>query len=190
MTVVIQVAETDDAKAQALLRKHSPENAEPKRAFVIPEEAVESLRQAGIDFVVLAADASQPISTDQEFRQEFQRLADQWREETRFLSVTKRMAEHPAYQKIIAMGPKVVPLILAEMERRPGHWFQALRELTGANPIPPESRGKLQEMVDAWIKWGREQGHQWESSENSHDAYPSRPLENRYGISSESSGNR
>lgn len=100
-------------------------------------------------------------SESQSLHEEFQRLADQWREETKYLSIAKRMAEHPAHQKIVAMGERAVPLILAEMERRPGHWFIALRTLTGANPIPEESRGKLQEMTEAWLKWGREQGYQW-----------------------------
>ena len=90
---------------------------------------------------------------------EFLRLADQWRDETWYCSFAKQKAEHPAYQKIVALGRKAVPLILAELERRPSHWFGALHEITGANPVPSESRGKLDEMTKAWLKWGREQGY-------------------------------
>jgi hypothetical protein len=93
--------------------------------------------------------------------EEFRRLAQQWQEETRYSSLAKRMAEHPAYRQIVAMGKKAVPLILAELEREPHHWFFALREITGADPVLPESRGKLAEMAAAWIQWGRQQGYQW-----------------------------
>ena len=71
------------------------------------------------------------------------------------------MAEHPAYQQIIAMGLEVVPLLFRELEREPDHWFRALHVLTGADPVPPESRGKIREMAAAWLRWGRDQGYQW-----------------------------
>ena len=65
------------------------------------------------------------------------------------------MAEHQAYQKIIAMGNDVVPFIIKEMEREPDHWFIALYAITGANPVPSESRGHIDEMTQAWIDWWR-----------------------------------
>jgi rhodanese-related sulfurtransferase len=57
MKVVIQVAEADDAKAWALLQRHSPGVALPNRTFVVSQEAVAALRQAGIRFVILSDDA-------------------------------------------------------------------------------------------------------------------------------------
>jgi hypothetical protein len=57
MKRVIQVAEADDAKAWALLQRHSPGVALPNRTFVVSQEAVEALRQAGIKFNVLSNDA-------------------------------------------------------------------------------------------------------------------------------------
>ena len=65
---------------------------------------------------------------------------------------------HPAYQQIIGMGPAVVPLLLRELEREVDHWFWALKAITGADPVPPASRGKVREMAEAWLRWGREQG--------------------------------
>jgi len=56
------------------------------------------------------------------------------------------------------MGPEVVPLMLRELETAPDHWFRALRALTGANPVPPQSSGKLPEMAIAWLGWARAQG--------------------------------
>ncbi len=57
MRMVIQVAEADDAKAWALLQRHSPGVALPNRTFVVSQEAAEALRQSAIRFVVLSSDA-------------------------------------------------------------------------------------------------------------------------------------
>jgi hypothetical protein len=96
-----------------------------------------------------------------DLEQEFAQLAAQWRRERGATSLARRMAEHPAYRRIVAMGEKVVPLILAELEREPDHWFFALHEITGASPVPAQSRGKLKEMAEAWIDWGRKHGYRW-----------------------------
>jgi hypothetical protein len=99
-----------------------------------------------------------PIETIEE---RFNRLAARWKSETRFLSSTNRMAEHPAYQEIITMGDEVIPFILRELESRPDHWFKALRAITGAQPVPAEEAGNVPLMAKAWLNWGREHGHQW-----------------------------
>ena len=92
-----------------------------------------------------------------DLRQEFARLADEWkRGRGATLRWQRKWQEHPAYRNIVAMGEAAVPLILAELEREPDHWFFALHEIiTGASPVPEESRGKLHEMAKAWIDWGR-----------------------------------
>jgi hypothetical protein len=40
------------------------------------------------------------------------------------------------------------------MRGEPDHWFWALAAITRKNLIPPESRGKIKEMAEAWIRWG------------------------------------
>jgi len=57
MKTVIQVGESDDAKAWALLQRHSPGVALPNRTFVVSPEAADALRQAGIRFQVLSDDS-------------------------------------------------------------------------------------------------------------------------------------
>src|SRR5438445_12355555 len=94
-------------------------------------------------------------------KERFNRLAAIWKSETRFVSSTTKMAEHPAYQEIIAMGDEVVPLILRELESKPDHWFKALRAITGAQPVPREDAGNVSLMAKAWLTWGREHGYQW-----------------------------
>ena len=92
---------------------------------------------------------------------EFETFADEWIAETAAQSsLTKRYA-HPAYQRIVGMGPAVVPLLLAKLlEADPDYWFHALRSITGADPVTASIRGNLRAMADAWLAWGRNQGYQ------------------------------
>lgn len=101
-----------------------------------------------------------PISRELLFPQmKFYRLKSQWEAETAFFSSISDMAMHPAYQQIIGMGRVVVPLIFREMKKEPGHWFWALKSITGEDPIPPEHRGKIKAMTEDWLLWGKEQGY-------------------------------
>lgn len=95
-----------------------------------------------------------PLKTA-ELKAEFDRLAAQWKRETRYQSSSDIMAEHPAYQAIIAMGDDVIPLILADLRESMDHWFMALRSITGESPIREEDRGKISAMTAAWLDWGR-----------------------------------
>lgn len=63
--------------------------------------------------------------------QRFAALAERWRTETAVLSSISQIAMHPAYQEIIGLGRVAAPLILREMQRQSGHWFWALRAITG-----------------------------------------------------------
>jgi hypothetical protein len=62
------------------------------------------------------------------------------------------------YQRIIGMGAPVVPLILEELRREPDQWFWALEAITGENPVPAGSAGKVREMAAAWLEWGKRHG--------------------------------
>lgn len=66
---------------------------------------------------------------------------------------------HPSYQQIIGMGSEAVPLILKDLQQQPDHWFWALAHITGEDPVPEEKRGRLGEMAEAWLNWGRRNGH-------------------------------
>jgi hypothetical protein len=89
---------------------------------------------------------------------EFQTLSRRWSKETSHLSSLLQKVTHDSYQRIIAMGPPAIPLILKEMKRKPGHWFWALDHLTkGENPA--EGCGTLTQAAAAWIKWGESKGY-------------------------------
>ncbi len=89
----------------------------------------------------------------------FRALADQWRQETGMLSSSTQKKAHPAYREIIAMGPVAIPLLLRELQERGGHWFAALRAISGENPVPPEYAGRIPKMSEYWLEWGRRQGY-------------------------------
>jgi hypothetical protein len=99
--------------------------------------------------------ASPPRATPREC---FQRLAAEWKEQSRHMSNTAQMAMLRPYQKIIGMGFDAVPLILEELQREPDQWFWALEAITDENPVPPEAAGKVCLMAQAWIDWGKQRG--------------------------------
>jgi hypothetical protein len=100
-----------------------------------------------------------PLPEDRNLERRFHELVTDWQADVAPLSSTPARVGHPAYRAIIALGPAVVPLLLRELERRPGHWFAALKALTGADPVAPSDRGRLGPMTEAWIRWGKEHGH-------------------------------
>lgn len=91
-------------------------------------------------------------------RGQFARLAAEWKAQSRYMSNTAQMAMLRPYQRIIGLGPAVVPLILAELDREPNQWFWALEAITGEDPVPPYASGRVREMARAWVDWGRAHG--------------------------------
>ncbi len=87
----------------------------------------------------------------------FQRLADQWRKETAHLSLVVKKVMHPAYQRIIGLGPAAIPLLLRELQQQPGHWTWALRAITGEDPTQPNDT--VTQAAQAWVKWGQERNY-------------------------------
>ncbi|HYV39128.1 MAG TPA: hypothetical protein VE988_25805, partial [Gemmataceae bacterium] len=75
--------------------------------------------------------------------EQFKRLAGKWEKDVAYLSSLGY--DHPAYREITRLGPDVVPLLLRDMELHHTHWFCALREITGANPVPADASGHIVE---------------------------------------------
>lgn len=87
----------------------------------------------------------------------FDNLVKSWKEETGVISSTTVIINNPNYQKIIQMGEKAIPFIIEELkENRNPDLMYALRVITGENPVPPESRGKVKEMVSKWLDLAKE----------------------------------
>lgn len=120
-----------------------------------PVSAADEVPAMPSNYLALAVDDSgtiiRPCAPSDEDK--FRSLADEWYRD-RPRGDLHLMCAHPAYLRVIAMGPIAVPLIIAELRRHPEHWFTALSLLTDARDVvPPESRGRLQGMADAWIRW-------------------------------------
>jgi len=92
-------------------------------------------------------------------REEFLACSQQWKRETMTTSSLTNVATHPSYQRIIGLGPEVLPLVFADLRETGAPWFWALRALTGANPVPAEHRGNMKLMTQDWLGWAREHGY-------------------------------
>ncbi len=93
-------------------------------------------------------------STDQEF----QALVARWESESMFLSSYDQLVSRPSYREIVALGQNVVPLLLREVSICPSQLVLALHEITGQDPVPRASRGKIKEVAQAWVEWGKANG--------------------------------
>jgi hypothetical protein len=119
------------------------------------ETANKSVASAPADQALEAAVSSKFIHPENaKIETIFNGLAKRWRDETSGYSLTNQKYAHPAYQSILALGPEVVPLILRELQARPGRWLQALKALNnGFDPSKPGD--SFDDAVKAWLEWGR-----------------------------------
>lgn len=92
-------------------------------------------------------------------RDRFNELAEEWKRETVFVSSVTEKILHPCYQRIIGLGRKAIPAILADLRTSRAEWFWALESISGDDPISPEDRGDVDAMVNAWVEWGRTRGY-------------------------------
>ena len=87
----------------------------------------------------------------------FQSLVAEWKGDTRYEPSLVQMILHPAYQQIVGLGPKVLPLLFRELQDDPDHWFWALQAITG------EDVGRrattVGDATERWLKWGRKHGY-------------------------------
>jgi hypothetical protein len=86
----------------------------------------------------------------------FDSLVARWKADTAFSSSDTDVVMHPAYQDVIGMGKRAIPMILRELKTSGGNWFWALRHISGENPIDPLDVGKTRKMSEAWIRWGQD----------------------------------
>lgn len=92
-----------------------------------------------------------------ELEAEFKNLAARWHRETDHLSNIVRKAMSPAYQEIIGMGERVLPLILRDLETTGGHWFWALKAIARFDAAA--GANNYDDAVRAWLRWGSRHGY-------------------------------
>lgn len=95
-------------------------------------------------------------------RDEFNRLVKIWHRDTDAMSNVHMIIDHWAYKEILSAAP--IKFIMEDLRDEGGHWFIALSQLTGANPIR-KGNGTLmdhpttEECVNSWVKWGKDNGY-------------------------------
>lgn len=98
----------------------------------------------------------------QTLEQKFRSLADDWYDEIAndpSSSLTKVTSGNKTYLRVISLGNRVIPLILRELESNCAPWFLALQILTGNSDVGKEHAGNFGKIADAWIEWGKANGH-------------------------------
>ena len=97
-----------------------------------------------------------PVTSTVEFDLYFRNLVEAWKRDTSHISLMSLRVSHPAYKEIISMGRQALPLILAELDEKPDHWFHALSILADENPVSAGFCGTVREAAALWVAWGRD----------------------------------
>ena len=102
-------------------------------------------------------DRSAPLHrSDAEVGRLFRELAAEWHTRTGLDSNIQRKVLDRAYQRIIGLGPQVVPYILDDLALAPDHWFWALTALVGQDMAAGQV--SVRSAAEAWLAWGRDVG--------------------------------
>jgi len=118
------------------------------------EQKASGLGSVGLAFLPKSEVVMEVVNT----KLRFNALANKWRRETRNLSSTSKKLANPAYRDIVGMGLQTIPWIIERLHDGPRHWFFALMEITGENPVDASLEGNLPAMVRAWEHWGKTHG--------------------------------
>ena len=87
----------------------------------------------------------------------FQRLVHEWKTQRGASSSISKIVLCQAYQAIIGMGARAVPLILRKLRGEgdnPDQWFWALQAITQEQPVAEKDWGNYRNMARAWLEWG------------------------------------
>jgi hypothetical protein len=96
----------------------------------------------------------------------FSELAVAWKKETGLSSSIRRKYASEHYKRILRMGRKAAFLIIRQLQlegNTPYHWWDALRQLTDHDPVPPEVGGDVRTAARIWIEWARQHAGQLET---------------------------
>lgn len=89
----------------------------------------------------------------------FKDLTEKWKDETINLSDVGQIILNDSYQRIVGLGPTVLPYIFGALSIELDWWFPALRAITGVDPIADEDVGDMEAMRQAWLRWAELNGY-------------------------------
>ena len=149
-----------------------PEFPVPEEAAALAADAIRREMRASRDIdpediARVALEAAAPVlaqawgvKPDDELRALFADLKAEWLKATAVESSAQRIAFDRSYQRIIGLGPHVIPLILEDIAdaqpRLVPHWFWALTMLTGEDQAA--GAATVPGAAAKWLTWGRAQG--------------------------------
>lgn len=81
-------------------------------------------------------------------------LVESWQREIRHHSSTSLMRRSRYYQELRDLGAGIVPALLDLYRSNSGFLYLLLQDITGANPVPEASRGNIELIRRAWLRWG------------------------------------
>jgi len=82
-----------------------------------------------------------------------------WVQDTQWTSSISAITAHRQFAEIVDMGEIVIPFVLQRLAAGELniHWFPLLKDLAhGHDPVPPQYRGRVRQMADEWLAWGRQ----------------------------------
>lgn len=68
-----------------------------------------------------------------------------------YMSSVTDMSMHPAYQRIIGLGPAAVPLIIERLRQQPEHFFWALVAIVGVDMAA--GADTVPHAAQTWVAW-------------------------------------
>ncbi len=87
--------------------------------------------------------------------QQFNELANKWREETGLFSTSFHKI-NDSYLEVISLGKEVVPFLLRDLQNIGGaNWHTALKIITKENPISEQDLNSTKKIKEGWTAWGR-----------------------------------
>lgn len=97
------------------------------------------------------------FARNEKLRERFNKLSQIWHEEMDGVSSIQVKTAHWAYQEVIGLGEPVVPCILDELvEHKEGGWFFALAKILKHNPVRPEHKMDMDQVLEDWLTYARE----------------------------------
>ncbi len=101
----------------------------------------------------------------------FQMLAKKWKEATLFTSSMTEIIDNMSYREIIDMGKDALSFIFDDLKKNGGHWFFALRQITGDDPVRPEDHGHYEKMRSFWLDWAERNGYNVDANKKRDDCF-------------------
>lgn len=116
------------------------------------------------------ASSVEPPRAGAQMYEHVERICREIHQRTMFSS--RVSTDDPGYAELLALGPDVVPALLRRIEafHKSGRHYDgmavwepiaALYAITKADPVPKEHAGRLGPIIEDWLEWGRQEGHEW-----------------------------